>query len=254
MPDGQPGRRDGSRRIAAEGRAMLRTTGGLTGRVASVAVPAYFPPGALDWSTLADPRLGGVVLNVDSGAGTVRDRGFAATAHRMAEAGVPLAGYVDTAYGARPVRAVEDEVARYWKWYGIRRVFLDQVSAVPGHVLRYRRVVAGVRGRGVRHVVLNHGTYPDAAYADLADLLVTFEGPWSAYQHVRVPAWAARLPAERFCHLIYAAPQAVLARALARAGRRNAGVVYVTDRAGANPWIGLPGYFSRELSLVYANR
>ncbi|MFI0404464.1 spherulation-specific family 4 protein [Actinomadura sp. 3N508] len=233
---------------------MLKTTGELSGRVGAVAVPAYFPPGAVDWATLADPRIGNVVLNVDSGAGTVRDRAFAATAHRMAEVGVPLAGYVDTAYGARPVQAVEDEVTRYWKWYGIRRVFLDQVSAVPGHVLRYRRIVTGVRGRGVKHVVLNHGAYPDSAYADLADVLVTFEGPWSAYQHVRVPTWATRMPAERFCHLVYAAPQAVLARALARAGRRNAGVVYVTDRAGANPWIGLPGYFSRELSLVYANR
>lgn len=227
---------------------------GPTGRVGSMTVPAYFPPAAADWAAVADPRLGTVVLNVDSGAGTVRDRAFAAVAHRLAAAGTPLAGYVDSGYGGRPPAEVEDEVTRYRKWYGIRTVFLDQVSAVPGHVLRYRRVIAGVRGRGAERVVFNHGTYPDAAYADLADLLVTFEGPWSAYQHVRAPVWAARLPAERFCHLVYAAPQAVLARALARAGRRNAGVVYVTDRAGANPWNGLPGYFSRELSLVYADR
>ncbi|WUI01218.1 spherulation-specific family 4 protein [Spirillospora sp. NBC_00431] len=233
---------------------MLRLASGPTGRVASVAVPAYFPPGALDWANLADARLGAVVLNVDSGPGTVRDPGFAIAAHRMAEAGVRIAGYVDTAYGTRPPRDVEDEVTRYRTWYGVRTVFLDQVSAVPGHVLRYQRIVTAARGRGAEYVVLNHGTYPDAAYARLADLLVTFEGPWSAYQHVRAPAWATRLPAERFCHLVYAAPQAVLARALARAGRRNAGVVYVTDRAGANPWSGLPEYFSRELSLVYATR
>jgi hypothetical protein len=28
--------------------------------------------------------------------------------------------------------------------------------------------------------------------------------------------------------------------------------VYVTDRAGANPWDGLPGYFVRELAAVTA--
>ncbi|GAA4231770.1 spherulation-specific family 4 protein [Actinomadura meridiana] len=233
---------------------MLRTTGEVTGRVASVAVPAYFDPAAVDWSSIADPRLGVVVLNADSGAGTVRDREFAAVAHRTADAGVRIAGYIDSAFGTRPAREVEDEVTRYRKWYGIRTVFLDEVSSVPRHVLRYQRVVAGVRRRGAEYVVFNHGTYPDAAYARLADLLVTFEGPWSAYQHVRAPAWAMQMPAERFCHLVYAAPQAVLARALARAGRRNAGSVYVTDRAGVNPWCGLPGYFSREMSLVYANR
>ncbi len=166
---------------------------------------------------------------------------------------MPLAGYVDTAYGRRPAREIEDELARYRSWYGIRAVFLDQVSAVPEHLLRYRRIVAGVRARGAGHVVFNHGAYPDAAYAQLADLLVTFEGPWRAYRHVRAPDWASRLPAERFCHLVYAAPRPVLARALAQAGRCNAGVVYVTDRTGANPWDGLPAYFSRELSLAYSN-
>ncbi|MGH3239794.1 MAG: spherulation-specific family 4 protein [Spirillospora sp.] len=233
---------------------MLTRTSALSGRVRTMAVPAYFPAAAVDWAALADPRLGTVVLNVHNGAGSIRDRGFAALAHRMANAGVPLAGYVDTAYGARPAREVEDEMARYRRWYGIRRAFLDQVSALPGHVLQYRHLVMGLRSRGVSYVVLNHGTYPDAAYARLADLLVAFEGPWSAYQHVRVPAWAARLPAERFCHLVYAAPPSVLAGTLALAGRRNAGVVYVTDRAGANPWSGLPEYFSRELALVYAHR
>ena len=237
-------------------RPAARLTGpaGATGRVASVAVPAYFGPAAADWTTLADPRLGAVVLNVDSGAGTARDRGFATVAHRLSAAGTRVAGYVDTAYGSRPVHEVEDEMMRYRKWYGVRTVFLDQVSAAHGHVARYRCLTAAVRSRGADHVVLNHGTYPDAEYAPLGDLLVTFEGPWSAYQHVRTPAWAARLPADRFCHLVYAAPHAVLARALARAGRRNTGAVYVTDRAGANPWDGLPGYFSRELSLVYADR
>ncbi|WP_242902260.1 spherulation-specific family 4 protein [Actinomadura terrae] len=227
---------------------------GLNGRVGAVAVPAYFHPAAVDWAALADARLGVVVLNVDSGAGTVRDRAFAEVASRASDAGVRLAGYVDTAYGGRPACEVEDELVRYRTWYGIRMAFLDQVSAEPGHVLRYRRITAGARGRGMTRIVLNHGTYPDAAYSGLADLLVTFEGPWSAYRHLRVPAWARRLPAERFCHLVYAAPRPVLSRALARAERCNAGVVYVTDRTGANPWDGLPEYFSSELALVYAER
>lgn len=233
---------------------MARLNTMMRGRVSSVLVPAYFHADAAEWADLADERLKWVVFNIANGPGGVRDRGWAAVAHRLAANGVELAGYIDTAYGERPPEEVEDEVARYRKWYGVRTAFMDQVSAITGHVPRYCHTVGAAQGRGAECVVLNHGIYPDPAYARLADLLVVFEGPWSAYQHLRPPAWASRVPSEMFCHLVYAAPQAVLARALARAGRRNAGAVYVTDRAGANPWSGLPDYFDREMCLVYPDR
>ncbi|TYB45355.1 hypothetical protein FXF69_18070 [Actinomadura chibensis] len=236
------------------GDGMAWQMSGTRGRVSSVLVPAYFHADALEWADLTDERLKWVVFNIANGPGTVRDRAWAAVAHRLAANGVELAGYIDTSYGERPPEDIEDEVTRYRKWYGVRTAFMDQVSAIAGHVPRYCRAVTAAQVRGAECVVLNHGIYPDPAYARLADMLVTFEGPWSAYQHFRPPAWAARVPAETFCHLVYAAPQAVLARALARAGRGNAGVVYVTDRAGANPWSGLPDYFDREMDLVYPDR
>jgi hypothetical protein len=43
---------------------------------------------------------------------------------------------------------------------------------------------------------------------------------------------------EEFWHLVYATPAAMLAAALRV--RCNAATVYVTDRAGPNPWDGLP--------------
>ncbi len=53
-----------------------------------------------------------------------------------------------------------------------------------------------------------------------------------------------------FWHLVYAAPGAVFDAVLDRAERCNAETVYVTDRSGANPWDGLPGYFGRQLALA----
>jgi hypothetical protein len=219
--------------------------------VPDVIVPAYFHPGraADDWRALTVWRPRAVVLNVDSGPGAVRDPAFAAVAARTIAAGVPLLGYVDTRYGSRPPGEVMAEPLRYRDWYGAQGVFLDQVSAGRDPLARYQRIVAAVRDEGIGPVVLNHGTYPDPGYAALADLLVTFEGPWHAYERLCAPSWAMRLPASRFCHLVYGAPRSLLGRVLRRAARCNAGVVYVTDREGANPWNGLPEYFADELSL-----
>jgi hypothetical protein len=219
--------------------------------VPEVIVPAYFHPerAAADWQALSVWRPRAVVFNVDSGPGAVCEPGFAAVAAATIAAGVPLLGYVDTRYGCRPSAQVLAEVLRYREWYGVQGVFLDQVSAGRDQLARYQRMAAAVREEGIGPVVLNHGTYPDAGYADLAELLVTFEGPWHAYERLCAPSWAMRLPASRFCHLVYGAPRSVLGRALRRAARCNASVVYVTDREGANPWNGLPEYFADELSL-----
>jgi hypothetical protein len=220
--------------------------------VPEVIVPAYFHPvrGAAGWEELAASRLRAVVFNVDSGPGTARDREFAVVAARTVAGGVPLLGYVDTRYGSRPPDEVLAELVRYRGWYGVQGVFLDQVSSGRDQLVRYERIVSAVRDEGIGPVVLNHGTYPDAGYAELADLLVTFEGPWQTYERLCTPSWAMRLPASRFCHLVYGAPRAMLGRALRRAARCNTGVVYVTDRKGVNPWSGLPEYFAEELALT----
>ena len=93
---------------------------------------------------------------------------------------------------------------------------------------------------GAHLVAFNHGAHPVEAYADHADLLGTFEGPWSAYLELAVPRWVRSRPAEQFFHLVHSLPGANFGDALWLAARRNAGCVYLTDRGGANPWDCLP--------------
>jgi hypothetical protein len=132
-------------------------------------------------------------------------------------------------------------MAAYRDWYGVTGFFLDQVASGAEWMAQCARLTAAARMSG-GPVVLNHGTYPDPGYAELADLLVTFEGPWTAYEQLYPPDWAMELPASRFCHLVYATPPAEARRAFNQAVRCNAGIVYVTDRSGGNPWDGLPSY------------
>ncbi|GAA2595091.1 spherulation-specific family 4 protein [Actinomadura fulvescens] len=211
-----------------------------------IVVPAYFPPAADAWSALADtcPHL--AVLNVADGPGVVPDADFAAVAARARSAGITLAGYVDTAYGLRSPGDVAADMRRHRDWYGVRRVFLDQVAAGHRQLGHYARVVDAVRAEGAEFVVFNHGVHPDPRYAGLADLLVTFEGPWSTYRSLRAPEWATKADAGRFCHLVYATPRHALCEVLARARRHNAGA-YVTDRDGPNPWDDLPRYYRLEV-------
>lgn len=221
----------------------------------STGVPAYFHPALRlgDWDVLARPdqRIRAVVLNIDNGPGVAPELALAAAADRALAAGMPVIGYTDTGYGTRPIGHIRTDMLAYTEWYGTVGFFFDQVSTGYGDLEFYRRVTDMAREFGGT-VVLNHGAYPDPRYADLADVLVTFEGPWSAYGAVRAPGWARQLPAGRFWHLVYATPPAMLTAALSHAAECNVETAYITDRAGTNPWSGLPSYFAQHLAAVTA--
>ncbi|MBO0869814.1 MAG: hypothetical protein J2P15_14740, partial [Micromonosporaceae bacterium] len=125
-------------------------------------------------------------------------------------------------------------------WYGIDAFFLDQVSGAPDQVGHYADLARRARALGARLVAFNHGTHPAPAYADHADLLGTFEGPWRSYVDLAVPDWVRSWSPERFFHLVYSVPLARHWDAYALAARRGAGCAFVTDHGGANPWDYLP--------------
>ncbi|QES50467.1 hypothetical protein DEJ50_24235 [Streptomyces venezuelae] len=201
--------------------------------------PAHHPTA---WSALirAADRLHSVVLNPDSGPGTAPDERFAEVAGRLKDAGVPVLGYVDTDYGRRPHAAVVQDLLRHRDWYGVDGAFLDQAAADGGLLPHYRRLAVAARAAGARTLVFNHGVHPDPGFAQLADLLVTFEGPWDAYRHAEVPEWTAAHPAHRFCHLVYAVPPGTAEAAARLAAERHAGVHCAVPGAGTHPWGTLP--------------
>ncbi|MCB5167135.1 spherulation-specific family 4 protein [Streptomyces bambusae] len=199
--------------------------------------PAHRPDA---WEALirAAGRLYAVVLNPDSGPGDAPDARFEEVSARLRDAGVPVLGYTDTDYGRRPHADVVGDLLRHRDWYGADGAFLDQVSAEGEALPHYRRLAVAARAAGARTLVLNHGTHPHPGYAELADLLVTFEGPWDDYRDAVVPEWTAGHPAERFCHLVYGVPPGAPAARLART--RRAAVHCAVPGSGAHPWNTLP--------------
>jgi spherulation-specific family 4 protein len=210
-------------------------------------IPAYFhpadAPGAWDALAALGPRLAFAIVNPDSGpAQAVDDRYFEPLAAIRA-AGGGIAGYVDTGYGRRPGSAVLRDLAAYRSWYGLRAGFFDQVPTGREHLAHYRRVITAARRIGIDAIVLNPGVTPDPEYADLADMVVTFEGSWVTYGEHVIADWTRRHPAERFCHLVHGTPLAQLAPVLDGARGRHAGAVYATELTGANPWGSLSALF-----------
>ncbi|MGA4838992.1 spherulation-specific family 4 protein [Streptomyces sp. G45] len=207
----------------------------------SLLVPLYVHP-AVDpaaWRALvaAAPDLYGVVLNAADGPGTAPDPAFTAVAGALRAAGVPLLGYVDTAYGRRAAHEVAADLDRHRDWYRVDGCFLDRVASGRRELRHCRRLVRCARGRGAAPVVLNPGTHPAPGYARAADLLVTFEGHWATYlRSFSAPAWTARHSPDQFCHLVYGVPPALTALAARTAARRGAGVHCAVPGAGPNPW------------------
>jgi hypothetical protein len=207
-------------------------------------VPAYFRPDTRpdDWQLLAkhaqQVRL--VILNLANGPGPRPDPAYHAALSRLREVGVAIAGYVDTNYGQRPVPEALADLDNFLHWYAVSGVCFDRVSVTAEHLGYYAALSRDARRAGARVVLFNHGAHPPEAYAEHANLLGTFEGPWRSYLRLAVPRWTRSRPASIFYHVIYSVPRENFDHAFLLATRRRAGSVYVTDRGGANPYDSLP--------------
>jgi hypothetical protein len=216
--------------------------------VARLVVPAYFHPnlrpGDWEWLAAHAGAVSMVVLNVFNGPGDAPEAPFKDVTERLREAGVRLVGYVDTNYGIRPAGEVMTELGRYQDWYDVSGVCLDRVAAEPRLLAYYGAMAARVRKMGADIVFYNHGVYPDEGYAKQADLLGTFEGPWTTYRQLDVPRWAmTHWPDTKFYHVVHSVPRERLGEAARLVSRRHAASFYVTEGSGGHPYDRLPADF-----------
>ena len=182
------------------------------------------------WAAVAGNRWDvSVVVNVHNGPGCRYDPAYGYATAALAEAGVPMLGYVDVDYAGRPIDDVRTDILA-WRAYPVGGVFFDQVPSDLASLRWMTHAVATVRGR----IVLNPGVRPHPGYAALADLVCTYEGPWPRYRATPAePDWP------NAAHLVYDVPVADLTEATRRLYRRVAHGL-VTDLAGTNPYRGLP--------------
>jgi hypothetical protein len=246
-------------------------------------VPAFAHPlvAPAEWAELARPGapLHWVAFDVRRGPGARPDPLYTQALARVRENRVPVLGLLDCGHGSRPFGELVSDASHYLDWYRVDGFYLDRAPALPAQTPECRRVVSTLRamlGRelarasrrdpgnggpdgggaprpaaegGARDdglIVLAPGAYPHPGYADAADQLVVFNGPWTRYRWSEAPQWSADCPASRFAHLVHGLPVTHLDAALRIARWQGAATLCVTDRTdrdGADPWAGLPGYW-----------
>ncbi|MCP2324966.1 hypothetical protein HDA40_003473 [Hamadaea flava] len=95
-------------------------------------------------------------------------------------AGVPL-GYLDLAFGARPVESVKAELDE-WGAQAVGGLFFDQVPTSPFSIGPVAMAVRAARRLGFDTILLNPGRPTDNLYRGLGAIICTFEGDWIDYQ------------------------------------------------------------------------
>lgn len=250
-------------------------------RPLQILVPAYFYPssgsGAAAWDAMAAGAAAqrGVritaILNPSDGPSRGVDPNIQRAAAAFRQAGGQLIGYVYTRFGTgeRTLASVLADIDGYFDLYGpelVRGIFVDEMAATADRLEFYRAVYRHIKARDPSLLVVgNPGTVPVAGYADVADVLTTFENRGAAYANYdpRTPAanWLYTVPNARQAALVHnvdtCADMQGVVRAAASA-RNQAGWLYVTHRSFnpasglGNPWNGLPNYWMGLLDTVAA--
>jgi hypothetical protein len=216
-------------------------------------VPAFFYASGI-WQQAADtkPVPSYMILDISGmGAGSGPVAHFQSIVKQERAAGVTILGYSSTGYGLRSLPQVEADVRNYKAWYGVTDMFLDEVRGIASQLRYYRRLAKYIRDADPGSSIwINPGAYPDPAYMSVSNVVMAFEGPYTAYHNVIVPSWVFGYSPDRFANTVYATRGSQVASALDLSRSRNAGYVYVTNGTGGNPYSALPSYWSTEDSAI----
>ena len=222
-----------------------------------IIVPAYFYPGSL-WTSLnrASGRVSLVaIMNPNSGPDTTQNPDYVAAVNSLRASGGKVIGYVSTSYTTRSTNAAKTDIDRYFSFYAVDGIFLDELTndSNTNHLNYYAVLYQYIQTRGTNLLVVgNPGFNTQEGYLTrpCADLLVTFESN-AGYTNYVVDGWTTNHLARQFCHLPYAVASATtMTNYVNLAASRNVGWIYVTDDSGANPWDTLPAYWTNEVNYI----
>ena len=243
-----------------------------------ILVPAYFYPEAgSPWESLisvtaSHPQVGiTAIFNPNDGIFTSVDADEQAAARRFTAAGGELIGYIYTKWGSgeRSLASIKSNVDAYLRLYGdlpLKGFFLDEMSTEPSALSFYKLIYDYIKAKNpALQVFGNPGEIPDAGYADVTDVLMTYEDYGSGYVNYdprKSGGWLyarSNMASATIAHDVAtcADMQAQLRRS--RTERYNTGWVFFTDdsidvpsRGNGNPYDSLPTYWSRFVDSLAA--
>ncbi|MEY4917982.1 MAG: hypothetical protein RL616_1895 [Verrucomicrobiota bacterium] len=222
-----------------------------------IIVPAYFYPGTLwssmNWAAGQVPLV--AIMNPNSGPDTTQNPDYVAAVNSLRASGGKVICYVSTSYTTRNTNAVKLDIDRYFSWYAVDGIFLDEFTndSDTNHLNYYATLYQYIQTKGTNLLVVGNpgiNTLESYLMRPCADVLVTFEVDTGYATHV-VDGWVTNHLARQFCHLPYnVASAATMTNDVNLAVARNVGWIYVTGDSGANPWDTLPAYWTNEVNYI----
>ncbi len=190
------------------------------------------------------------VINPDDGPGWRKDNFIAGKVAALKAAGAKIAGYIATEYTSLSLSDAKAAMDSYIKWYGVNGFFLDEMSDSPGKVNYYRSIKGYAAGKG-RSIVGNPGTKAPAALANVTDVVINYEDPYSrGFGGFVQPSWAAAVPATRCGAIVYSAGGNLMTAIIDRAITQRCGWIYVTDKNEPDPFGSMASYLATEVAYL----
>jgi hypothetical protein len=214
-------------------------------------IPAYFYPEPAEdlWPTMCSTaRSSTVIVNPHNGPGADYDSDYARVIDDCRAAGQKLVGYVHTGYADRPLSEVKADIDRFYRFYAVQGIFLDEMSNDAADRDYYRQLHDHIKAKNAGHTVVGN---PGAAASSnwqlaVTDVVVVFENTAAVYDTWVAPSWTLQAPSGEIAHLVHTTSSAQRDRTAHLSAQRNAGHVFLTDDVMANPWDTLPGYWGTD--------
>lgn len=224
---------------------------------AGTIVPLYIYPDATssNWNALftahaANPTVPIVaIVNPGLTATTAKaDSNYQRAVARLLTAGIKVAGYVPTTYGARPIADVKANIDRWATYYpGTNAVFFDEQGNKLGQEAYYREIATYAKSRGMTMTIGNPGTDVPTSFMGVLDTMMIYESlgiPTAA----RVGGWHANYDRKNFGIIPYGCGEADLA--FVAVAKPTVGWIYLQSDNMPDPWDTLPAYFGKLVAAL----
>jgi hypothetical protein len=163
---------------------------------------------------------------------------------QMKSAGVVVAGYIYTNYGARNVAVTEQRIDLYKKLYDASGMMFDQMSNQAGSEQYYRALSAHSKtAAGMEFTIGNPGTVIAESYVGSVDTLIIYEDRGlPSISTLKARTFNGRYDKNNFGAIPFCVPS--YDRSWVLQARPMVGHIYVTSACLPNPWDALSPFAS----------
>ena len=214
-----------------------------------VVIPMYANPGPV-WDQViaqkhAHPKVP-VLLIADvtnTGVGTYKVPAFTTYIAKERAAGVKVVGYIATGYGKYTQSFIEGQMNRWYAWYHVDGIFLDEANT--NYAPLFRTVTAYAHAHSLPYVMANPGT--DAPANLGTDAINYFEQKgYPSVAYLSRPAHVAA-GSKRWSYMAGAVPYNA---SIIATSAKYVSYLYATDGAEPECYCKLPSYFAQLMAQL----